>query len=307
MAEQFKSNGSVDTSFGTSGVAIADFGILETDTLTSILPVQSTGKIILGGEYTGQGHFGPRLARLNSKGSVDSSFHQGSDTFNQSVSGVKVALEYNDKIIVAGGNGTSKAFVVERYTSSGAIDTAFNGTGHVVTTFSKLSASVGGVVVQPNGSIVVAGTVGGDMEVLRFLSTGLPDSGVSASPQEASSRLDRHRAGTAVALESSGRILVAGSKGNSLAVVRLLGDHTVLSAGQSMVTTGTTLAEVPGLNGIIVADEEPIFSFGTGAAQVSGGVTEFVVEEAGTHTLDFCYQVSTDGGSFGSITSDDPL
>jgi uncharacterized delta-60 repeat protein len=301
MAERFNSNGKTDTTFGTAGIGTVDFGSNETNILTS-LSVQSTGKIILGGEYMSGGKFGARLARLNANGTKDSTFSQGSSTFNQSFIAGKSTVQSNDKIVVIGDISTGKAFGVERYNANGSIDTTFNGIGHAATMFGKLSVQANGVVVQPNGSIIVAGTVGSNMEVLRYLSSGGLDSSFGPAGRAIIS-FGSASTGTAVALQSSGRILVAGKKGSSVAVVRLLGDHTLLGAGATEVMTGVTPASDPSLAGMILTSQTVGFSVGGGSSTVDVKVFEWVFEETASHTLDFYYRIGVLGGSSGAITS----
>ncbi len=301
MVERFNSNGKTDTTFGTAGIGTADFGSNETDVFNS-MSVQSTGKIILSGEYLNGGKFGARLARLNANGTKDSTFSQGSSTFNQSFIATKSTVQSNDKIVVFGDISTGKAFGVERYNANGSVDTTFNGIGHAATMFGKLSAQANGVVVQPNGSIIVVGTVGSNMEVLRYLSSGALDSSFGAGGRAIIS-FGSASTGNAVALQSSGRILVAGSKGSSVAVVRLLGDHTLLGAGATEVTTSVTPASEPSLAGTTLVSQTIGFSVGGGSTAVDVKVLESVVVETVSHTLDFYYKIGVASGSTGAITS----
>jgi hypothetical protein len=112
-----------------------------------------------------------------------------------------------------------------------------------------------------------------------------------------------------VVLQSSGRILVAGNVQNTSssavrsAVVRYLGDHIVLTAGQSAVTTGASLAADSRLAGSVIASQTLNFSFGSGTSAAHGQVQEWVTKETTGGTLDFYFRIVDTSGSAASISS----
>jgi uncharacterized delta-60 repeat protein len=65
--ERYNVNGSLDTTFGTGGQALADFG---SDAAASAVAVQADGRIVVAGRTDG----GFALARYYGNGSLDSSF-----------------------------------------------------------------------------------------------------------------------------------------------------------------------------------------------------------------------------------------
>lgn len=123
------------------------------DGLVVEVKVQSDGKIIVAGSFsTFNGISCNRIVRLNTNGSVDSSFIQGLG-FNGNVAAV--ALQPDGKILVGGVftsyNGTAANRIV-RLNSNGTIDSTFmTGTG-----FSD--DGVSDIKVGANGSIMVAGS-----------------------------------------------------------------------------------------------------------------------------------------------------
>ena len=62
------------------------------------------------------------------------------------------------------------------HAADGDLETAFNGTGKVSGTFGGSGAQIFASVVQPDGKLVVAGSVDGDGMVARFNPNGTPDS-----------------------------------------------------------------------------------------------------------------------------------
>lgn len=106
---RLNSDGTVDTSF-TIGTGF--------NNVVSALQIQSDGKILAGGTFTAyNGISKSRIARLNSDGTLDSSFIASLGTVNT------IQIQSDGKII-AGGSGMT------RLNSDGTIDTTFNiGTG----------------------------------------------------------------------------------------------------------------------------------------------------------------------------------
>ena len=207
---RYNSDGSLDTSFGTNGKVTTDFngGSEEGKTVA----IQSDGKIVVGGGY---GVFS--LARYNSNGSLDTSFDtDGKVTTDFSGFGFEqclaVAIQSDGKI-VAVGEGNS-VFTLARYNSNGGLDTSFDTDGKVTTDFGG-SAHSRAVAIQPDGKIVVAGytddTGNPDFAVARYNSNGSLDTSFGTGGKETTDFNSNYDYGTAVAIQSDGKIVVAGS------------------------------------------------------------------------------------------------
>jgi uncharacterized delta-60 repeat protein len=119
---------------------------------------------------------------------------------------VDVAVQPDGKIVVLGTTGTSG--VLARYTSTGALDTTFDGDGFLV--FTSLHPSA--LALQPDGKIVVAGVAGGGWAVARFEGDGAVDSTFETSGWIPEDYFDPSDI-AGVALQSDGRIVVVGSTG----------------------------------------------------------------------------------------------
>jgi len=139
---RLNSNGSVDGSF-VYGTAF-NGSVLSTS-------VQTDGKILVGGLFTSYNGTGRnRIIRINSDGSVDTSFVIGTGC-NQRV--YDIAVQTDGKIILAGEfftyNGTSAPRIV-RLNTNGSIDTSFiYGTAFNTDTYS--------LSIQSDGKILVGG------------------------------------------------------------------------------------------------------------------------------------------------------
>ncbi|HEX8018040.1 MAG TPA: calcium-binding protein [Flavobacterium sp.] len=166
-------DGTIDGSFNT---VIGANGIID-----AIL-VQPDGKIILGGRFdmfNGTGY--SRLVRLNTDGSIDSSFSVGAG-FDKNVYALN--LQSDGKIIVGGSflnyNGISKRRIL-RLNSNGTLDTTFDsGTG-----FSN--GDVRSILIQSDDRILAGGAFSGNyngitsLRLLRLFSNGIYDSSFSVS------------------------------------------------------------------------------------------------------------------------------
>jgi len=161
---RLKQDGVLDVSFnpgtGISGAYNTDY---EIGRQIQAIAIQTDGKIIVGGYFTGyDGVPGNNIARLNSDGSLDASFNPGtglSGTYPGSgaYSIVNaITVQPDGKIIVAGYftdyNGTTRNDIA-RLNSDGSLDASFNtGTG-----IGDAYASVYAIALQTDGKIIVGG------------------------------------------------------------------------------------------------------------------------------------------------------
>ena len=120
---------------------------------------------------------------------------------------IKMALQPDGKVVVSGLSGSRMG--VLRFTTEGALDTSFNGTGGVA---SYYDGTPSGLVIQPDGKIVVGGAVRNAEEsglgAYRFNSDGTTDTGfghlgLAIYPQSPFYSSD-------MIMQPDGRILVSG-------------------------------------------------------------------------------------------------
>jgi uncharacterized delta-60 repeat protein len=138
-----------------------------------------------------------------------------------------VLVQPDRKILVAGNAGGSARMTVTRLRTDGSPDTTFDGDGTATIDFDSLADVANDVVLQPDGKIVVAGSlaaVAGDFAVARLNANGSPDA-TFGTAGKATIDFGPAAFGNAVALQPNGRIVVAGQRtGNDdFAVARLLG------------------------------------------------------------------------------------
>jgi len=150
---RLNSNGSLDTSFNPDAGPNA--------TVNTILP-QTDGRIVITGSFTTYaGSARQHVARVNSNGSLDSSFNPGTGlTDNGTAGGIVYAasMQPDGKIIVAGSfqfyNGTARRNLA-CINANGSLDTSFDpGTG---TGGSVFGGRIQSVALQGNGKIMIGG------------------------------------------------------------------------------------------------------------------------------------------------------
>jgi len=191
---RLNTDGSLDTSFVT--------GDGFNNGLYSIA-LQADGKIVVGGFFTAyNGVTQNRIARLNSDGSLDTSFVTG-DGFNDTV--LSIVPQADGKIIVGGFfneyNGTSTGRGIARLNPNGSLDTSF-------VTGTSFNSGVYSIVLQADGKILVGGqftTYNGALQggIARLNPNGSLDTSFNISSGFNSAVLS-------IALQADGKILAGG-------------------------------------------------------------------------------------------------
>jgi uncharacterized delta-60 repeat protein len=259
---RYTPDGELDTSFSTNGIALTTY--LEGD--ASGLAVDSKDRIVVAGHgYYDVDDF--TVERYSTDGSLDTSFGGGdgivlTDIAGGNYSGNAVAVDSADRIVVAGYivNGSAHDFAVARYTPDGVLDSAFGVGGKVTTAIRDAGGDVGrAVVVDSEGRIVVVGgswnATGSnwDFAVARYTEDGLLDASFGGGDGIVLTDIGTVDAlARAVAIDSDGRIIVAGhsynhSDDDSVVVVVRYTSAGVLDTGfgtRGIVTTPIGLASI---------------------------------------------------------------
>lgn len=302
---RYNSNGSLDSSFGGTGMLRTAFG---TDSSgASALAIQPDGKIIAAGGVSNSVTLNDfALARYNIDGTLDSSFDgDGRVTTdlnngqNENISGI--ALQSDGRIVAA---GTLQAggftFAVARYNFDGSLDTSFGAGGKV---FAGSRAVATGVAIQPDGRIVVVGF--SDLNffefvLVRFNSDGSLDGSFGSGGIVTTDSGD-FEAARAVTLQSDGKIVVAGSNGIFILLARYN------SNGSPDTSFGGT-----GLIGIRFSDNFGSDGFGV-ALQSDGRVvavglsrTQFLGSQFAIARVDVNGNPDTSFDGDGKVTTDFP-
>lgn len=126
--------------------------------------------------------------------------------------GSTVAVQSDGKIVVAGSTyiGTNSVFAVLRYNTDGSLDYSFSGDGKQTTAIGNGADAGLSLALQTDGKIVVAGTSNDDFAIVRYNIDGSLDNSFSGDGKQTTGVGSSYDQGKAVAIQSDGKILVAG-------------------------------------------------------------------------------------------------
>lgn len=294
---RIESNGRLDPTFADEG----GFGSFNGIKRVSDIARQPDGKVVVVGEFTtfhGQAH--NRIVRLNTDGTLDTSFDVGTGA-----NGIvyAVVVRPDGKILIGGGftsfNGTAREYVAQ-LNPDGSLDGGFTGPDF---------GDVGGwrvesLALQPDGKALIGGSFYLDApsfpaSICRVTVTGALDASfngvtsgahVNGSPNSVRSVLD-------IKVEMSGSILIAGAftafNNTARGGFARLTSTGALDAGIAPVTNG-------GCNTILIQPDGRILVGGDFTTFNGVTVNHLVrLSDTGVVETDF----SAGGGSNGSINS----
>jgi uncharacterized delta-60 repeat protein len=170
--ERYNPDGSLDTSFGSGGIAMASFGSQSSMGSSGTLYPAGTanaGDIVEEGEYNAQYQ---ALVRFNPNGTLDTTFGTGGEVLtaipgmstveNQAYSGVVVTS--SGQIVALSWDFNSGQFALARYNANGSLDTTFGQGGYVITSVSGGTLNNVDLLEQPNGDLIVCVGQGGNTQ-----------------------------------------------------------------------------------------------------------------------------------------------
>lgn len=215
---RINSDGSLDTTFGTGGIATAG---PEVDQIRDVVQLDN-GKFLFAGETRITQRRDLIVLRFNSNGTIDTSFGGGDGvvtvTFglDRFSSVGAMAVDANDRIVVVGHTRelfVSSSIVVVRLTTNGTLDTTFSGDGKLL-----LEGQTGtSVAIQTDGRILVGGytrdtnLVPTGAFVYRLRANGSLDTTFDGDGKRDLAYSGTHTHLGTLLLQSSGKILVGGS------------------------------------------------------------------------------------------------
>jgi uncharacterized delta-60 repeat protein len=219
--------GQPDLTFGFDGFRTVDFG---GNDVANALVVQPNGRVVIAGSTIVGDNQNVAIARLTAAGDLDASFSgDGRFTYEPGPGGSNpdyanaVTLQRDGKIVFAGTGVNGLLADVGRLHANGTFDKSFDGDGHRGYDWGAGADTATAVAVRPNGRVVIAGhaTPGDDIVVQQATANGSIDG--TFGERDGAFRLERStvdRAG-GLALQPDGKVIVAGTVGPNLIVVRL--------------------------------------------------------------------------------------
>jgi uncharacterized delta-60 repeat protein len=215
---RFTPDGFPDNSFGLNGTALTDFG---TSAQGNTVSLQPDGKIVVAGykvdELTGFPRFA--VARFNSNGSIDNTFHSTGQVVtnlgNQNDYANAVSIQTDGKIVVTGNSITSanvNRFSMVRYNSDGSLDTGLAGTGSISNNNNGITGGFTNII-QPDGKILSSVSLKNISNIgfSRFMANGNPDPGFGSNGKAITPVLNPYQdANKSSALQTDGKIVICG-------------------------------------------------------------------------------------------------
>jgi uncharacterized delta-60 repeat protein len=246
---RFTTDGALDASFGNGGKVATSFASPGSSSPFYGLAVQPDGRIVVKANTATS----VALARYLPNGTPDPTFGTGGRVqLVHPLRARSLALQPDGNLVLAG-TDTEWNVVVVRLTTSGALDSGFDGDG-IVTTDLALSSAATALALEPSGKLVVAGYISSgfrdtDFLVIRYQPNGAVDTGFGTNGAVVTS-IGGFDVPSALIVQPDGRIVAAGSSQigfwESLTVVRYHGG----SATTPFATLRATawLTNLPGPN-----------------------------------------------------------
>lgn len=200
VVRRYLPDGTLDTSFGTTGTARTDLGGTETG---YAIALDSQGRVVVTGTVAGSfPDHDVFVVRYTSSGVLDTAFNPGGPTVGAVVTDIglatggsktrenalSLAIDGTDRILVGG--FVANQWMLLRYTTSGVLDTTFDTNGIVPRNVTNREDFITWVDVDSQGRILVTGYVGstsgstsGDevFAVGRYLDAGTLDTSYGTS------------------------------------------------------------------------------------------------------------------------------
>jgi uncharacterized delta-60 repeat protein len=218
---RYNTDGTLDTNFGTGGKVITAIGS-STDVAESVA-IQSDGKIVAAGFSNNGSNNDFALVRYNTNGTLDTTFDSDGKVTTAIGSAndraYSVAIQSDGKIVVAGysDNGSNDDFALVRYNTNGTLDTSFDSDGKVTTDIGSGDIAQS-VAIQTDGKIVAAGFSNNvsnvDFTLVRYNTNGTLDTTFDSDGKVTTAIGSGTDVAYSVALQSDGKIVVAGYSNN---------------------------------------------------------------------------------------------
>lgn len=176
-------NGSYDTTFDADGKATFSIGNGNDEAYG--IALQADGKIVLTGQTNNGNNFDFATIRLNSNGSLDTTFANSGkaiEQFSGQDYGRSVDIDSNGKIIIVGMGTTNKLYAI-RYNMNGSLDTTFDNDGILASTINLASSTstIDYTLRKPkikylsNGKILISGTSNSNFALIQLNNNGSLD------------------------------------------------------------------------------------------------------------------------------------
>jgi uncharacterized delta-60 repeat protein len=268
---RYDTNGSLDSTFGTGGIAALRQGVVESG---SSVAVQPDGSIVAGA-YQGNvaSQAGAAVVRFTAAGQLDSTFGSGGiATFTLAGAtnyGTPSVAVQSGNIVALGTASYSSGnqIYLTRFTTTGQLDTSFGSSGFVTNSAFSSTAATGAVQVAGNGDLLVAGTSTSatptgtpDFALAAYLPTGALDTTFGTNGVTTTDFNNSSDSVSGMAIQSDGNIVLAGNPG----LARYFGLGAPLFAVSAGAARHVTLGTAPPTAKWVMGGKGSVTSAATG-------------------------------------------
>jgi uncharacterized delta-60 repeat protein len=221
---RYRSDGSLDPSFGGDGIVLTDPTPTYDDGLA--VGVEADGQIVVAG---GAGFAGSNerfvVMAFEADGSLDPAFGGDGIVFTDLTPKADVpfglAIQDDGRVVVAGGaaqGGADPKFAIVRYERDGSLDPSLEGDGIVITNFTPYDDGAYSVAIDPDGRIVTAGLAGNGgpaprLAVVRYLPDGALDPTFGGDGKVSTDLTANFDSAWSVAVQADGSVVCSGVSG----------------------------------------------------------------------------------------------
>ena len=217
---RYNADGTLDPSFGPAGNGIYSFSIQPSNDGLYAMALQSDGKILVAGYAHNGMNNDFAIVRFNTDGSLDTTFDSDGirliDIAGDNDTARGIAVQSDGKIVVGGvaavaGNND---FAVVRLNADGSLDASFGTGGKITTAIGAGADEARGLAIQTDGKIVLTGYshngTNEDVALVRYNTDGSLDTNFDGDGKRTLAIGSGYDVANAVALQSDGKIVVAG-------------------------------------------------------------------------------------------------
>lgn len=245
VTARYNMDGSIDSSFGTSGTGNVITQIGEGSQLASVV-IQPDNNIVVAGSAVFSGQSQIIIMRYNTAdGSLDSSFNNNgivTASIGYHCGASSMALQNNGQIIVTGFatmDGIPE-IMLARFNTDGSLDTSYGNSGFVTTSVGA-PVQIYGLALDANGYALVAGTSQDSFILARYDTNGTLDQNFGNNGIVLTS-IGFISEANSIAIQPDGNIVVAGFSDSMFALARynIVGALDTSFGNNGIVTTVIT-------------------------------------------------------------------
>ena len=307
---RYNPDGSLDQSFGFGGTVLTlppgGFGF------GNAVVIQPDGRIVVAGRSDSGSKVHLALWRYNQDGTPDSSFAAGGFVTDSFASEATSLILQPDGKLVAGGfegnDSTGPNYALVRYDPDGGLDATFGSGGRVSTDFFGFYDIGRALALQPDGKLVMAGTVSPNEDdflfgIARYNPNGTLDTAFGPGGKVASTIFGSGSTNYAVIIQPTGKIVSAGFAQSSFTLLRLNSDASLDTSFGSDGAVITSIGPFAFAFDLALQSDGKIVALG-----YSGDITgsRFALARYEGWGFDFCLQDDSSGNllQFNSANGD---